>query len=182
MNLQKVSLKMSDLTWIMKRKSVRRYKDQTITAEDLQKILRAAMAAPSAVNQQLWEFVTINDPQVLKPLGEGLPFAKMLLHAHAAIVVCGNLTKTFDHDSKSPYWIMDCSAATENILLAVETLGLGAVWTAVYPDPQRIEVVRRILALPEFILPLNVIPIGVPAVEEAPKDKWNPDRIHWNHW
>jgi nitroreductase len=173
---------MNDLSWIMKRKSVRKYTDQPVTSEDLQKILRAAMSAPSAVNQQLWEFVVIDDRQTLKQLGEGLPYAKMLLHAHAAIVVCGNLTKTFDHDPQSPYWIMDCSAATENILLAVETLGLGAVWTAVYPDPKRIEIVRRVLALPEHILPLNAIPIGVPAAEEAPKDKWNPDVIHQNHW
>jgi nitroreductase len=173
---------MNDLTWIMKRKSVRQYKDQPVTAEDLEKILRAAMAAPSAVNQQLWEFIVIDDSQTLKQLGEGLPFAKMLLHGHAAIVVCGNLTKTFDHDPQSLYWIMDCSAATENILLAAEALGLGAVWTAVYPDPKRIEVVRRALALPEFILPLNVIPIGVPAKEETPKDKWNPQLIHRNRW
>jgi nitroreductase len=173
---------MSDLSWIMNRKSVRSYKDQAVSAEDLETILRAGMAAPSAVNQQLWEFIVIDQPESLKILGEELPYAKMLLHAHAAIIVCGNLNKTFDHDPQSPFWIMDCSAATQNILLAVEALGLGAVWTAVYPAPQRIESVQRILNLPPSVIPLNVIPIGYPAADEQPKNKWNAKAVHWNHW
>ena len=173
---------MSDSSWIMNRKSVRRFQDVPVSDEDLQKILQAGMSAPSAVNQQLWEFIVVTDPQTLKSLGSELPYAKMLLHAHAAIVVCGNLAKTFNRNPKSLYWIMDCSAATENILLAVEMLGLGAVWTAVYPEAQRVEVVRRILNLPEQIIPLNVIPIGVPAGNEPAKDKWNPQFVHWNHW
>jgi len=173
---------MSDLTWIMQRKSVRSYQDRPVQAEDLEKILRAGMAAPSAVNQQLWEFIVINRQDVLRKLGEELPYAKMLIHAHAAIVVCGNLNKTFDHNPQSTYWIMDCSAATENILLAVEALGLGAVWTAVYPDVRRVESVRRILNLPQTVIPLNVIPIGYPERDEQPKDKWNKDAVHWNNW
>ncbi len=173
---------MSDLSWIMNRKSIRRYQDVPVNDEDLQKILQAGMAAPSAVNQQLWEFIVVTESQTLKSLGSELPYAKMLLQAHAAIIVCGNLTKTFNHDPQSPYWIMDCSAASENILLAVEMLGLGAVWTAVYPEAQRVEAVRRILNLPEQVIPLNVIPIGVPAVKEAAKNKWNPLVVHQNRW
>jgi nitroreductase len=173
---------MNDLTWIMQRKSVRSYQDKPVQAEDLEKILRAGMAAPSAVNQQLWEFIVINRQDVLRKLGEELPYAKMLIHAHAAIVVCGNLNKTFDHNPQSTYWIMDCSAATENILLAVEALGLGAVWTAVYPDARRVESVRRILNLPQTVVPLNAIPIGYPERDEQPKDKWNKDALHWNNW
>jgi len=173
---------MSDLNWIMNRKSVRKFLDKPVAVEDLQQILRAGMAAPSAVNQQLWEFIVINKPDVLLRLGEELPYAKMLLSASAAIVVCGDLTKTFDHNSQSLYWIMDCSAATENILLAVESLGLGAVWTAVYPEAQRVESVQRILDLPQSVIPLNVIPIGYPGQNEPPKDKWNEKAVHWNSW
>lgn len=173
---------MDNLAWIMNRKSVRKYTDKPVKAEDVETILRAAMAAPSAVNQQLWEFIVIDQQDVLRKLGEELPYAKMLLHAIAAIVVCGNLEKTYDHNPQSPYWMMDCSAASENILLAVEVLGLSAVWTAVYPDKQRIESVRRILHLPDNVVPLNAIPIGYPAKEEKPKDKWNPKAVHMNRW
>ena len=173
---------MKELDWILNRRSVRSYTDQAVSVEDLEQILRAGMAAPSAVNQQLWEFIVITEPKLLKLLGEELPYAKMLLHAHAAIMVCGDVTRSFDQNPKSEFWIMDCSAATENILLAVEALGLGAVWTAVYPDAKRVESVRKILSLPESILPLNVIPVGYPAVAESPKDKWNPKAVHWNRW
>lgn len=173
---------MKELEWIMNRRSVRSYTDQAVSKEDLEKILRAGMAAPSAVNQQLWEFIVIDDRDMLKKLGEELPYAKMLLHAHAAILVCGDVSRSFDHNPKSEFWIMDCSAATENILLAVESLGLSAVWTAVYPDPKRVESVRRILDLPESVLPLNVIPVGYPAGKEKPQDKWNPKAVHWNRW
>ena len=173
---------MNDLSWIMSRKSVRNYLDKPIAVEDMQKILRAGMAAPTAVNQQLWEFIVIDQPDVLKRLGEELPYAKMLLRAHVAVIVCGNLAKTFDNNPQSLYWIMDCSAATENILLAVESLGLGAVWTAVYPEPSRVESVQRILNLPQTVMPLNVIPIGYPERDEQPKDKWNENAIHWNRW
>lgn len=173
---------MDTLTCLMNRKSVRSYLDKPVAAQDVQTILRAGMAAPAAVNQQLWEFIVIDQPEVLTVLGEALPYAKMLLHAHLAMVVCGNLTKTFDHNPQSLYWIMDCSAATENILLAVEALGLGAVWTAVFPDPARVDCVQRILNLPQTVVPLNVIPIGYPKPDEPPKDKWNPSAVHWNHW
>ena len=173
---------MSELTWIMNRKSVRSYKADAVPNETLEQIVRAGMAAPSAVNQQMWEFMVITDRKILEKLGDGLPYAKMLLHAPAAIFVCGDTARSFDHDPQSEYWIMDCSAATENILLAVEALGLGAVWTAVYPDPKRVECVREILNLPAAVLPLNVIPVGYPAVDEKPKNKWNPGFIHWNKW
>ena len=173
---------MSEINWILKRKSIRNYLDKPVAKETLEWILKAGMAAPAAVNQQLWEFVVVDQKSTLQQLGEQLPYAKMLLHAPAAIVVCGNLSKTYDGNTESPYWIMDCSAATENILLATESLGLGAVWTAVYPDQVRVDTVKEILHLPEQVIPLNVIPIGYPAKEEFPKEKWNPTVIHWNGW
>ena len=173
---------MSDLTWIFNRKSVRNYLDKPIAKENLEWIVKAGMAAPCAVNQQLWEFIVIDDEKIFKQLGEELPHAKMALLASAAIVVCGNLEKTYNGDKDSPFWIMDCSAATENMLLAIETLGLGAVWTAVYPNEDRIASVRRCLNLPEHVIPLNFIPIGYPAKNEFPKQKWNEKAVHWNGW
>jgi len=173
---------MNELTWIMNRKSVREFKNTPVSKADLETIVRAGMAAPAAVNQQLWEFFVIDQRERLNQLGDELPYAKMLYQAGAAIAVCGDLTRTFNHDPQSPFWIMDCSAATENILLAVEALGLGAVWTAVYPDAPRVASVQRLLGLPAHVIPLNVIPIGYPAHDEQPKDKWKPERVHWNGW
>jgi nitroreductase len=101
--------------------------------------------------------------------------------APLAIVVCGDLTKTL-RGNEDPYWALDCSAATENLLLAAESMGLGAVWTAVYPEEERMEIVSEILGLPDYILPFNVIPIGYPAHPEKPKDKFKVENIHYNKW
>ena len=139
------------------------------------------MAAPSAVNKQPWAFVVITQRETLDTLGERLPYAKMLQQAAAAIVVCGDLHNALP-DAWQAFWIQDCSAATQNILLAAEALQLGAVWTAVYPDDERIATVREALALPQHIVPLNVIPIGHPSGSERPKDKWNPRNVHWEAW
>jgi nitroreductase len=110
-------------------------------------------------------------------LASGLPYAKMLYHASAAIVVCGDSTvKAGEHT----FWESDCSLASGNILIAVEAMGLGAVWTAVYPDKTRISTVKRLLNIPEHIIPLNVIPIGYPLGNDQPKDKYKPNKIHWN--
>jgi len=98
-----------------------------------------------------------------------------------AIVVCGDLTKSLNGEL-GQYWMLDCSAASENLLLAAEALGLGAVWTAVYPEEQRIENVRAVLSLPEYIVPFNLIPIGYPQRNEEPKDKFKQENIHYNQW
>jgi len=173
---------MNDLSLIMNRKSVRKYTAEPIPDADLERIVRAGMAAPSAVNLQPWAFVVVNQPEVLKRLGSELPYAKMLLHAPAAIVVCGDTTRQMPDDGNGLLWVMDCSAATENILLAAEALGWGAVWTAVLPDAGRVGTVRTILNLPDSIVPLSVIPLGRPAGAEPAKDKWKPEKVHWNVW
>lgn len=177
------------LQWILNRTSIRSYTRQPVPQEKLEQIIRAGMAAPCAVNEQLWEFIAVTDPAILNALGEKLPNSRMLSNAAAAILVCGDLDHTFatahntrNGNTTSPFWIMDCSAATENILLAAEILGLGAVWTAVYPNQTSVETVRQVLSLPEHITPLNAIPIGYPAAPVSPKDKWNPAKLHWNRW
>lgn len=166
---------------ILNRKSVRKYSDKPVEKEKIELILRAAMAAPSAVNNQPWLFIVIDDRNLLDKLGQELPYSKMLLFSQVAVVVCGDLNKALDGWEKE-FWLQDCSAASENILLAAESLGLGAVWTAVFPAESRIKIVKEILNLPENIMPLNVIPIGYPAGSDLPINKWHEENIHYNEW
>jgi len=169
------------LQTIFSRKSVRHFINKDVSKEQLELIVKAGMAAPTAVNMQPWSFVIVKNRATLDKLADALPFAKMLFDAPAAIVVCAIPDWSIaEHPEK--YSILDCSAATQNILLAVESLGLGAVWTAAYPREDRMKSVRNILDIPENIIPLNVIPIGYPTGEDKPKEKWKPDRLHWEKW
>lgn len=166
---------------IYQRKSVRNYIDKKVSKEQLETLIRAGMAAPTAVNKQPWAFIAIDDRATLDKLGESLPYAKMLKNAPAAIVVCGDLTKALE-GWEQEFWIQDCSAASQNILLAAESIGLGAVWTAAYPAKDRMKTVTDILELPKHIIPLNVIPVGFPKGIEQAKDKWKPENLKWNKW
>ena len=161
------------------RKSVRHFTDKIVSKEDLVTIVKAGMAAPTAVNKQPWHFIIINERKTLNDLSLGLPNAQMIKQATAAIIVCGNLHKALP-DEASEYWIQDCSAATENMLLAVEAMGLGAVWTGVYPNKERIGFIKSFFKLPDYIIPLNVIPIGYPTGEDKPKNKFKEENISWN--
>lgn len=166
---------------IHNRKSVRHYTDEDVTKDQLETLLKAAMAAPSARNMQPWAFICITKREILDQLANGLPYAKMLFRAKAAIVVCGIPDKS-GQDSPEGYWVQDCSAATQNILLAAEAIGLGTVWTGVYPRPERISVVRSVLGIPEAVFPLNVIPIGYSDGIDKPKDKYREENIMWEGW
>ena len=165
---------------IMTRKSIREFTDRAIAKDTLETILKAGMAAPSAMDKRPWAFVVIDEREVLDSLNAVHPFAN-LKTATAAIVVCGNMDKTIEGAGRE-YWVQDCSAATENILLAAHGLGLGAVWCGVYPVQERINDVSRVLGLPETIVPLNVITMGYPDQNPPVKDKWNPENIHWQKW
>jgi nitroreductase len=168
------------ITVIHSRKSVRHYTGQSIAKEQREIILRAAMAAPSAVDMQPWSFIAVTDRRTLDMLREGLPFAKMLDKAGAAIVVCAMPEKA--HDKKVEFALIDSCCASENILLAAEALGLGAVWTAAYPANDRMDFVRKTLGIPDNVIPLNVIPIGYPTGSDKPKDKFKLENIHWEKW
>lgn len=163
---------------IHNRKSVRHFTDQAVSKEQIEILLRAGMAAPTAVNRQPWVFYVVTKRETLDALGKQLPYAKMLLQAQAAIVVCGDMEKA-GNLKELAYWVQDCSAATQNILLAAESIGLGAVWTAAFPYDDRTKVVIETLRLPEKHVPLNVIPIGYPTGEDQPKDKWKPENVFW---
>ena len=165
---------------IHNRKSVRQYTAEPVSEEHIQTLLKAAMAAPSAVNYQPWRFVVVTEREQLDAMAEVLPFARMLKQAPLAIIVCGE-TLWFE-GKENIFWQQDCSAATQNLLLAAEALGLGAVWTGVYPDPQRSAELSAFLGLPETVQPLCAIPIGHPAGDDKPKDKWKPENIHYGKW
>ena len=168
------------LNIIGKRTSVRVYTPQAVEPAQTACLLRAAMAAPSSKNRRPWHFVVVSQAAVRQALAAQLPYAKMLNEAPLSIAVCGD---TDVHTGEAAVsWVMDCSAATENLLLAATAMGLGAVWTGVYPYEDRITAVRKALALPENIVPLNIIAVGHPAKPPAAKDKWLPERIHYEQW
>lgn len=165
---------------IHSRKSVRQYTSEAVSEADIQTILKAAMAAPTAVNYQPWRFVVVSERQQLDEIAEILPYAKMLRQAPVAIVVCGETT--WMGGNENPYWQQDCAAATQNLLLAVEALGLGAVWTGVYPNQDLYPKLHDYLNLPSDVQPFCCIPVGHPAGNEQPKDKWKPENIHYGKW
>ena len=172
---------MQKLDLIFQRKSVRTFQKKAVPKELIEQMVKAGMAAPSAMNKQPWYFVAITNREVLDNLGEQLPNTGMLKHAPAALVVCGDLHNTLPGKAQE-FWVQDCVAATENILLAAEALGLGAVWTGAYPLEERYQLISEALSLPEHIIPLNVIPFGYPQGDPKPKDKWAPEKLHWEQW
>ena len=166
---------------IMTRTSIRAFLDKPVSDETVDLLLKAAMAAPSAKNQQPWAFIVIKDRDLLEKLGASLPNAKMTATAPVAVVICGTLDKALPGEARE-YWIQDAAAATENFLLAVHALGLGAVWTGVHPISERIGILKNALKLPEGVEPFCLIPFGWPAVPAEPKDKWDPAIVHQDTW
>lgn len=150
--------------------------DKEIDNDYIQEILHAAMAAPSGVNRQPWHFFVVTDRQKLESLAASLPYCHMAASASMAIVVCGDSDR-FLSGTDSTLWVQDVSASSENILLASHALGLGAVWTALYPHPDRMEIVGKILSIPARYVPFNVIPVGYIARSHSPIDKWNPENV-----
>ena len=140
---------------IATRTSVRSYLDKPVDAAIIEQLLRAGMAAPTAVNRQPWHFVVVNDKAQLEALSKTNRYSDMLAKAPLAIVVCGDMKKALDGPARE-FWVQDCSAATENILLAVNALGLGAVWTGAYPSMERCKAISEVLELPEHLIPLNI--------------------------
>lgn len=164
---------------IAKRTSVRSYQDRPVESEKVEKLLRAAMAAPTAVNKQPWHFIVVTDKTQLQKLSEANPNAGMAAKAPLAIVVCGDMDKALEGNARE-FWVQDCSAATENILLAATAMDLGAVWTGTYPSQERCAAVAKVLNLPKSIIPLNTIVIGYPDEPVSPKDKWKEENVSYN--
>ena len=166
---------------IMTRVSVREFTGEKISDAQLDTLLRAAMAAPSAINKQPWAFIVVTDEEKIAALGEALPYSRCSNKPAVAIIPCGDLSKAIEGEMAN-FWINDVSAATENLLLAAHAMGLGAVWTGLHPDMNRAKMVQDMLGLPEHIIPLCVVPVGVPAEKPEIKDKFKPENIHYNEW
>jgi len=158
------------------RRSIRKFEDKPVPDEMVRQVLEAAMMAPSAGNAQPWQFIVVKDRDLLNSVADANPYATMARKAPMGILVCGDLSK-----EKYPgYWVQDCAAAMENMLLAVHGLGLGAVWTGVYPDKERVPDFTRIFKLPENVIPLGFAPIGWPAQTLKSQSRFKEDRVHNN--
>jgi nitroreductase len=161
---------------IFARRSIRKYTAEPVSDADIKTMLEAAMAAPSASNRKPWHFVVVTERQTLDNLADIHPYGKMLFEATLCIAVCGDL------NISEPYWVQDCSAATENLLLAAAALGLGAVWLGVHPREERASAVQRVLGIPETVAPLNLISIGHPAEEKEARTQYDGTRAHREQW
>jgi nitroreductase len=163
---------------ILTRHSIRKYSQKPISEQDLDTILKAAMSAPSANNKQPWHYVVIEERDLLDRIGEFHRHGKMLHQAQAAILVCGDekLAKYHGH------MVLDCAAATENILIAAHALGLGAVWIGIYPWENRIEAFRKFIDIPQEITPMALVSIGHPDQQKPSAREFNFDRVHRNRW
>jgi nitroreductase len=169
---------MDTMDTILTRRSIRKYKKKTISDEILQKLLQAAFSAPSAGNQQPWHFVILDDRKILNIIHTFHPSARMVTEADKAILVCGDLNL----EKFKGYWMIDCAAAAENILLAAHSLGLGACWLGIYPRDGRVAGMRKLLQLPINIIPFALISLGYPAEIKAKEERYNKTRIHQNKW
>ena len=163
---------------VLSRRSIRKYNKKPVSDELIKKLLDAAMSAPSAGNEQPWHFIIITDPRILSKIPTFHNHAEMLKGASLAILVCSDMNL----DKHKGMWVQDCSAATENMLIAVQAQGLGAVWLGIYPREERINGLRKLLSIPEHIIPFSLISIGYPAETKPKANRYNESRIHYNKW
>jgi nitroreductase len=169
---------METLKAILTRRSIRKYSTKNIPEEYYEVMLKAAMHAPSGRNRQPWHFILVNNREILKKIAEVSPSWKMLEEAASAIVVCGDLNL----EESESFIIQDCSAATQNILLAAHELGLGSVWLGVHPREDRLEPIREILHIPAHIIPVSMVSLGSPDEDRDQPDRYNLERIHQDRW
>ncbi len=169
---------MDALEAIMTRRSIRSYKDRQVSEEDLEALLRAAMAAPSARNEQPWHFVVARDPAVKDRIPDYHPYAACVRQAPLAVLVCADL----EQESFRDYWEQNCAAAVENLLVAARSLGLGTVWLGVHPRKERVAGMRELFRLPDGIMPFCVVAVGHPAEDPGPADRYQPSRVHQDRW
>jgi nitroreductase len=177
---------------IKARTSIRSFTGKKLTEDQIHTLLDAAMAAPTDANIQPWRFIVITDDEIKAGLYQGEKHKHMVTTAGAVIVVCGETTRMVKPrdaaedaepvERPNNYWFEDCSAATENLLLAATALDLGAVWLSCYPTERIVDRIRAYLGIPANVTPLAIVPVGYPAETPEPKDKWNPDNIHYDRW
>lgn len=166
---------------IFNRRSIRTYSDKELGTDIIEKLINAAVQAPSAVNKQTWDFVVITEQSLKDKIADTYIYTKMVKDAPAAILVCGNLDRALPAPAED-FWVQDCSAASTNLLIAAQSLGLGAVWTGVYPLQDRRDFYTELLDLPKNIVPFALIPVGYPTKEYPAKKYRAPEQIHYNNW
>ena len=164
---------MDALEAIFSRRSIRQFKADPVAPEVVEILLKAGMQAPSANNLQPWHFVVLSRREVLDKIPTIHPYASMLKQAPLAILVCGDRTL----QPMDGYWVQDCSAATQNILLAAHALGLGAVWLGVHPREERIRGIRELLLLPDATPPLSLVALGWPDEHKSRADRFTPAKV-----
>lgn len=163
---------------IENRRSVRQYTSVPVSEEAIRKVLEAAMMAPSAGNGQPWQFVVVTDRSLLDKIAEIHPHAGMSRDAAGGILVCGDLRS----ERYPGNWVADCSAATQNMLLALHGLGLGGVWTGIWPGEALMQDFRELLGLPDEVMPLAFVPYGWPASVSPKPERYQEERVHVNGW
>lgn len=164
---------------IYSRRSIRKYLDQKVDRDLLVELLKAAAAAPTAINCQPWEFIVVDDEQKIAAIQDELVFARY--NAPSAIIVCGNM-KIARKGIEQEFWIQDCSAAVENMLLAATGLGLGTVWIGIHPLPTRVKLLRKIFQIPEYVIPLCIVYAGYPAETKEPRTRYDSKRVYWQEY
>ena len=169
---------MNTIKAILSRRSIRQYKKKKVSKEKINQILKAAMYAPSAMNYQPWHFIVIDNRENIDQLYKLNPHAEMLLKAPLAIIICGDLKAEMSID----YLVQDCSAATQNALLAIHELGLGGVWISSYPNKDTVEGIKRYYGIPKNIVPVSIISLGYVNEEVKTEDRFNKSKIHFNKW
>ena len=163
---------------LLNRRSIRKYKNQKINKEDIDKILKAAMYAPSAMNLQAWQFIVIEDKDVLIETIKSIPYAEMLKQSAAAILVCGDSLV-----EKNESWLLqNCSAAIQNILLSAQGLGIGSCWIAIHGMNDVYKNIKAQFKLPENIVPVSLISLGYPDEVIKAEERFKQDKIHFNKW
>ncbi len=163
---------------IFNRRSIRKYNTEPVSDKDIEELLRAAMAAPSAGNQQPWEFIVVKDRELLNKMMNIHPYAQMLKTAYGAIIVCGDT----EREVHKGYWVQDCSAAVENILVEAQNKSIGTCWLGLYPREDRVDGFRHLLSIPEPVIPMAAIAFGYPAESKKSSDRFDSTRIHAERW
>ena len=169
---------MDALEAILTRRSIRKFLPKAVSRAEIEELLQAAMAAPSAGNAQPWLFLVITDKDQLARIPSIHPYAAMCTEAAAAILVCGNPQV----EKYAGYWPLDCAAATQNLLLAARAGELGTVWCGVYPQEERVRAFREMFAVPEAVMPFALVALGHPGQPFASRDRYDAARVHWETW
>jgi nitroreductase len=160
------------------RMNVRSFTNHAVCQESVRKLLQAAMAAHSEGDERPWHFMVIEDAAIREQIADIHPYAHMVPQAPVAILVCGDLTL----QKHSGFWVQDCAAATENILIEAQSLGLGAVWLGIHPVEGRVQNFRKLLDLPSHVVPFALTPVGYPAEQNGLKSRYDESRVHFGHW